>query len=83
MGFGALLSITAQAQNPLKVEYFANANTTGAPDATVRLDNPGGAAAASLCADIFVFYENEELAECCSCLEAPDGLRTLSVNNNL
>lgn len=73
----------AQAQDPYKVDYFANANTGGAPDATLRLDNPGGAAGANLCADIFVFDSNEELSECCSCLETPDGLRTLSVNLNL
>jgi hypothetical protein len=73
----------AQAQNPYKVDYFANANTGGAPDATLRLDNPGGAAGANLCADIFVFDSHEELSECCSCLETPDGLRTLSVNGDL
>ncbi len=72
----------AQAQNPYKVDYFANANTGGAPDATLRLDNPGGTGA-NLCADIFVFDSNEELSECCSCLETPDGLRTLSINDNV
>jgi hypothetical protein len=73
----------AQAQNPYKVDYFSNANTGGAPDGTLRLDNPGGAAGANLCADIFIFDMNEELSECCSCLETPDGLRTLSINTNL
>jgi hypothetical protein len=73
----------AQAQNPYKVDYFSNANTGGAPDGTLRLDNPGGAAAANLCADIFVFDPFEELSECCSCLETPDGLRTLSINTDL
>jgi len=72
----------AQAQNPYKVDYFANANTGGAPDATLRLDNPGGTGG-NLCADIFVFDSNEELSECCSCLEPPDGLRTLSINGNV
>jgi hypothetical protein len=73
----------AQAQNPYKVDYFSNANTGGAPDGTLRLDNPGGAAGANLCADIFVFDSNEELSECCACLETPDGLRTLSINSDL
>jgi hypothetical protein len=73
----------AQAQNPYKVDYFSNANTGGAPDGTLRLDNPGAAAYANLCADIFIFDKNEELSECCSCLETPDGLRTLSINSNL
>jgi len=73
----------AQAQSAYRVDYFANANTGGAPDATLRLDNDGAAAGANLCADIFVFDTNEELSECCSCLETPDGLRTLSVNSDL
>jgi hypothetical protein len=73
----------AQAQSAYRVDYFANANTGGAPDGTLRLDNDGSAAYANLCADIFVFDTNEELSECCSCLETPDGLRTLSVNSDL
>lgn len=77
----------AQAQtattSPYRVDYFANANTAGAPDATLRLDNDGSAAGANLCADIFVYEANQELTECCACLETPDGLRTLSVNADL
>jgi hypothetical protein len=77
----------AQAQtpattSPYRVDYFANANTGGAPDGTLRLDNDG-AAGGNLCADIFVFDMHQELSECCSCLETPDGLRTLSVNADL
>jgi hypothetical protein len=73
----------AQAQSPYRVDYFANANTGGAPDATLRLDNDGSAADANLCADIFVFSANEEITECCSILETPDDLLTLSVDKNL
>jgi hypothetical protein len=73
----------SQAQSAYRVDYFANANTAGAPDATLRLDNDGAAADANLCADIFVFDATEEMSECCSCLETPDGLRTLSVNSDL
>jgi hypothetical protein len=72
-----------QAQSAYRVDYFANANTAGAPDATLRLDNDGAAASVNLCADIFVFDSNEEMSECCSCLETPDGLRTLSVSTDL
>lgn len=80
----ALLGLVGivHAQSPYRVEYFNNANTS-APDATLRLDNDGAAAGANLCADIFVFDSNEELSECCSCLETPDGLRTLSVDSDL
>jgi len=83
----ALFAGIAQAQTQTiyyyRVDYFANANTGGAPDATLRLDNDGADAAANLCADIFIFDSNEEMSECCSCLETPDGLRTLSLNTNL
>jgi hypothetical protein len=73
----------AQAQSPYRVDYFANATTSGVPNATLRLDNDGSAADANLCADIYVFNANEEITECCSCLETPDDLLTLDVNTNL
>jgi hypothetical protein len=66
----------------LKVDYFANANTSGAPDGTVRIDNPG-TSGGGLCAAIFVFDVNEEMSECCNCYVSPDGLRTLSVDTDL
>ena len=66
----------------LKVDYFANANTAGAPDGTLRITNPG-TSGGNLCAAIYVFDANQELAECGSCLVTPNGLRTLSVNGDL
>jgi hypothetical protein len=81
----ALCAGVATAQEPpdtLKVDYFANANTGGAADATLRLTNPG-TAGGSLCAAIFVFDPSQEMSECCSCLLSPDGLRTLSVNTDV
>jgi hypothetical protein len=66
----------------LKVDYFSNANTSGAPDGTVRILNPG-TSGGNLCADIYVFDTNEEMSECCSCKITPDGLLTLSVNTDL
>src|ERR1700683_2607783 len=79
---GSALAATTPPADTLKVDYFSNANTSGAPDATVRLTNPG-TAAGNTCGSIFVFDENQELTECCSCLLTPDGLRTLSVNVDL
>src|ERR1700685_1032606 len=83
----ALCAGTAAAQttppaDTLKVDYFSNANTSGAPDGTLRLDNPG-TAPGNVCANIFVFDASQELSECCSCFLSPDGLRTLSVNTDL
>jgi hypothetical protein len=89
----AFASVTTPPADTLKVDYFANANTSGAPDGTVRLDNPGtaqasssgstGSSSSNVCASIFVFDPNQELSECCSCLLTPDGLRTLSVNTDI
>jgi len=81
----ALCAGVAAAQEPpdtLKVDYFSNANTGGAPDGTLRLTNPG-TAGGSLCAAIYVFDPSQELSECCSCFVSPDGLRTLSVNTDV
>ncbi len=80
--FAGLAQAQTYVTSPYRVDYFSNANTGGAPDGTLRLDNDG-AAGGNLCADIFVFDSNEELSECCSCLETPDGLRTLSINGDL
>jgi hypothetical protein len=85
----ALCTVSAWAVEPttppadtLKVDYFSNANTAGAPDATYRLTNPG-TAGGNICASIYVFDSQQEMSECCSCLLTPDGLRTLSVNGDL
>ncbi len=64
------------------VNYFENANTTGYPDGSVHLINPN-TSGATVCADIYVFHPDQELAECCSCTVTPDGLTTLSVNTDL
>ncbi len=79
---GTVMAQTTPPADTLKVDYFSNANTTGAPDGTLRLDNPG-TAPGNVCANIFVFDSDQELSECCSCELTPDGLRTLSVNTDL
>ena len=81
--FPGMVQAQTGTTSPYRVDYFDNANTTGAPDATLRLSNTGAAGHTNLCADIFVFAADEEISECCSCLETPNGLRKLSVNNNL
>jgi hypothetical protein len=68
--------------NTLKVDYFSNANTSGAPDATVHIVNPG-TTYTTLCADVYVFDAFQEMSECCSCSLSPDSIRTLSVNTDL
>jgi hypothetical protein len=79
-GFAA--AQTTPGPDTFKVDYFSNANTTGAPDGTVKITNPG-TSGGNLCAAIFVFDANEELSECCSCPVSVNDLRTLSVDKDL
>jgi hypothetical protein len=65
----------------LKIDYFINANS-GQPFANVQVTNTdlsGG----NLCAAFYVFDPQQEMSECCSCNVTPNGLLTLSVDNNL
>jgi hypothetical protein len=80
-GLVTLGSSIASAQDVYKVNYFAN-NITAAPDATVRIDNPG-LTYGNLCSMIYVFDNDQQLAECCGCVETHNGLRTLSVQKDL
>jgi hypothetical protein len=78
----AIAATTKQPADTLKVDYFSNANTSGAPDATVHIINPG-TTFGTICADIYVFDDHQEMSECCSCSLSPDSIRTLSVNTDL
>ena len=73
--------MSAAAQDVFKVNYFAN-NGVGAPDATVRVNNPG-TSNGNLCAMVYVFENDQQLSECCGCITTPDGLRTFSVTHDL
>jgi hypothetical protein len=52
------------------------------PDETVRISNPG-LFYGNLCAMIYVFDEDQQLTECCGCVETHNGLRTLSARRDL
>jgi len=81
-----LLGVNASAQIDkgfFRVNYFANNGVAGAPDATVRIDDPDTGDVGNLCAMIYVFDNDQQLSECCGCLVTPDGLRTLSVSHDL
>ena len=72
----------ASAQDVYKLNYFANNGVGTAPDATVRIDNPG-LTYGNLCAMVYVFDADQQLTECCGCVETHNGLRTLSVRRDL
>ncbi len=75
------LSSVAMAQDVYRLNYFSN-NVAVAPDATVRIDNPG-LTYGNLCAMVYVFDADQQLTECCGCVETHNGLRTLSVRRDL
>jgi hypothetical protein len=72
----------ASAQDVFRVNYFSNNTTSGAPDQIVRIDNPG-LTYGNLCAMIYVFDADQQLTECCGCVETHNGLRTLDLRGNL
>lgn len=75
---GCAVILSAQAIDPdtFKVSYF------GVPSNVVEITNVG-TSGGNICSDIYVFDTAQEMVACCSCLETPDGLRTISVKYNL
>jgi hypothetical protein len=73
------------------VTYYSNANTSGAPDGTLRLVNDGDEATTApegvengpLWAAIYVFDDSQEMRSCCACYISADGLLSESVNKEL
>jgi len=73
------------------VTYYSNANTTGAPDGTLRIINDGDQATTdvegkengTLYADIYVFNDSQIMVSCCACAITSDGLLSESVNKEL
>ncbi len=82
-----LLGGSAFADDTYQVTYYSNANTTNAPDGTLRFTNTGATVANGvsqpLNANIYVFDDTEEIQECCACQVSPDGLLSESVNQQL
>jgi hypothetical protein len=75
---------SAQTTDVYRVTYFDNNNVVGAPNAYVHILNPG-LATVPLCASIYIWRFDQELAECCSCPISVNGLLTftvLSATNN-
>jgi hypothetical protein len=75
------VELAAPPPDVFKVNYFSN-NVAGAPDGTLRIDNPG-LTYGNLCALIYVFDADQQLSECCGCMETHNGLRTLSIHSDL
>ena len=73
------------------VTYYSNANTTGAPDGSLRIINDGDQATSApegvengpLWAAIYVFDDSQEIRSCCACQVTAYGLLSESVNKEL
>lgn len=89
---------TSEPPDTFKVNYYSNAVPevgpyVPIPDGTVRITNVGtqiGVIPAlgpfpsgTLCAVVLVLAPDQQLAECCGCGITPDGLLTLSINDDL
>jgi hypothetical protein len=87
----AAAQIVPTLEDVLKIDYFDNANTPNAPDGKVRITNsgdtegvtPGQIGPADLCAMIYVFRPDQQMAACCGCRVTHNGYLKLSVNNDL
>ena len=84
----ALLSTVALAQigppDAFQVRYAAN---LAAGDSVVNLTNAGSVNGfdplGDICANVYVFAEDQQLIACCACPLTPNHLKTLSVRNDL
>src|ERR1700759_1801855 len=80
--------IFAQGINDVyEVNYFTGRTTN--VDSTVRIINTGqqgtpiSSGHGTVCADIYVFDNTQEMLECCACPITANGLLELSLQNNL
>jgi len=91
--FGQDSVLSIEGSGSYNVGYYDNANM-GFPDAGLHVGNPGSTGAfgsgdatsiagGDLCANIYVFTPDQQLAECCSCKVTPNGMQGFSLATDL
>jgi hypothetical protein len=78
---GGILGSTTIIVQPIVATSYFSTGPSGL-DSTIRITNPGGDEQ-KLCAMVYVFDQDQQMAECCGCRISRDGLRTLSLNKDL
>ena len=69
---------------PLTPLSKGNINMTNSGANGASFNGPGiGGAIGNICANVYTFSPDEQLVSCCSCLITPNGLISLSVDNDL
>ena len=80
---GNQTNITTTQDGAYQLGYAAN---LGAGDSSINLTNSGASAAtfdSTICANVYVLADDQQLIACCSCQLTPNHLKTLSVVNDL
>ena len=85
VSFGQSVDVPGSGRDTsFQIGYAANMNIG---DSVVNLTNSGAQGGfeptGNLCANIFVFSEDQQLVSCCACPLTPNHLKTLSVRNDL
>jgi hypothetical protein len=86
VAFGQDTVVAAYTTSSYTIGYYQNANV-GLPDAQMHVINPGSTGGfeptGDLCANIYVFTPDQQLAECCSCKVSPNGMQGFSLATDL
>jgi hypothetical protein len=79
--FGGIQGAATILVEPIAAVSYFTATPKGT-DTTLRMTNPD-ADGPNLCAMVYVFSQDQQMAECCGCQISRDGLRTFSLKKDL
>jgi len=94
IAYGQTDTVTSDSEgHAYSIAYFTHANESSVPAGVVHIVNNGSTGGfglpdpdigpGDLCANIYVFREDQELVECCSCKISPNGMIGVNVNTQL